>query len=133
MDQQGCTIPQFGSNGGPNNVVVGDLDGDGESSDFAWLCSRADSTQLFAYTTYGGLETLTDREPDSAFWMGYFNLDLMMLDAEEAERYNERKRRDWEMAIPVATHGTLLLSGEKDGRYFYYLRGVQWVEWESIH
>ena len=133
MEQRGCTVPQYGTQGEPGNVIVGDLDGDGREGDFAWLCSRADSAQLLAYTTYGGLEKLTERKPDDTFWTGYFNLELLILGIEEAERYNERKRREWGMDIPVASHATLILGGEKDSLYLYYLRGLRWLKWNSIH
>ena len=127
-------MPQYATRGEPGNVVFGDLDGDERDSDFAWLCSRADSTQLLAYTTDGGLEKLTEREPDDDFWMGGFSRSLWLLDTEMAERYNERKRVDFGREIPVVTHGTLTLTDMGNrGRYFYFLRGTGWLEWEAIH
>ena len=132
MEQKGCTVPQY--TGEPNNVVSGDLDGDGTDGDFSWLCSQNDSTQLLAYTTSDDVLGLTEPEPDDAFWMGWFSRSLALIGAEEAERYNRRKRDAFGMEIPVATHGTLTLTDlEKRGRHFYYLRGIGWIEWEAIH
>ena len=134
MEQHGCSVPQYATQGEPGNVVFGDLDGDERDGDFAWLCSRADSTQLLAYTTDGGLEKLTEREPDDDFWMGWFSRSLQFLSASEAEEGNRSKRANWNMEIPVAEHGSLVLVDvEKHVRYFYYLRRVQWLEYPGIH